>query len=325
MDIVCFAGASAIAPHVMRVLAARGHRVLRIEPGLLPGLRERAPNLWTLTPIELPFGGTELLSAPNAALIGRQIRRALDELRFEDVVSWCFVNSPLAGALGERRVVDHTPGEDRGLLLRADAVFCATERLRDAKSRFNANVHLVPNGADLDHFALACDPATPIAPELKGLPGPIIGWWGLAKEEIDAQLVRYVADAFSGGTVVALGECETSGARNVRALGSKPYEELPRFARGFDVALLPLSDRRANPPAALELLASGLPLVSAAALDSDGVAREIAAAVAAGPGPSPQRALRMSGQSWEARVREMEAILLGEHEQEPLRAAGSGR
>jgi hypothetical protein len=43
--------------------------------------------------------------------------------------------------------------------------------------------------------------------------------------------------------------------------------------------------------------------------DADGVVREIAAAIAAGPGPSEVRSALMLGEGWEARVAEMQEIV----------------
>jgi len=166
--------------------------------------------------------------------------------------------------------------------------------------------------------------------DLKGAPGPIIGFWGLIADWVDLQLIRHVADAFSGGTVVLIGNSTTDmksieGARNIRFLGRKPYADLPRYAKAFDVALMPFKVNEltlaSNPLKVREYLAAGLPVVSTAipeverlgvcriGKDADGVVREIAAAVAAGPGPSEVRAAQVRSEGWEARVGEMQEIV----------------
>src|SRR5207248_6916384 len=132
----------------------------------------------------------------------------------------------------------------RRLLNKADVVICSSQKLCDDKRQVNANTHLVQHGVDLDHFAKTCDPDLQIIDELKGLPSPVIGFWGLIADWVDLQLVRHVADAFSGGTVVLLGNCATDmkpldGAQNTRVLGRKRYADLPRYAKAFDVALMP--------------------------------------------------------------------------------------
>ena len=77
----------------------------------------------------------------------------------------------------------------------------------------------------------------------------------------------------------------------------------------------------ANPLKVREYLAAGLPVVSTAipeverlgicriGKDADGVVREIAAAIAAGPGPSEVRAAQMRSEGWEARVEDMQEIV----------------
>src|ERR1700682_5143153 len=154
--------------------------------------------------------------------------------------------------------------------------------------------------------------------------------WGLIADWVDLELVRHVANAFSGGTVVLLGNATTdlkplAGALNIRLLGRRAYADLPRYAKAFDVALMPFKLNEltlaANPLKVREYLAAGLPVVSTAipeverlgvcriGKDVDGVVREIAAAIAAGPGPSEVRAAQMRSEGWEARVRAMAGML----------------
>ena len=79
----------------------------------------------------------------------------------------------------------------------------------------------------------------------------------------------------------------------------------------------------ANPLKVREYLAAGLPVVSTPIPEverlgvcrigqgADGVVGEIAAAVAAGPGPSEVRAAQVLGEGWEGRVEEMARIVAG--------------
>jgi glycosyltransferase involved in cell wall biosynthesis len=147
---------------------------------------------------------------------------------------------------------------------------------------------------------------------------------------VDVELIRHVADAYSGGTVVLVGNSTADlkpleGARNIRVLGRKPYADLPRYAKAFDVALMPFRVNEltlaANPLKVREYLAAGLPVVSTAipeverlgvcriGKDADGVVREIASAIAAGSGPSEVRAAQVKSEGWEARVGEMQEIV----------------
>ncbi len=370
-DIVCFSndwdGDPLSKMHAMKILARDNRvlwvnsignrrptatrrdarRVLRKLAGAMQGIRQRHPNIWVLTPLAIPFYGSEMVRAANGALLQAQARRATQQLGFKEVISWSFLPSsaPVSGTLGEALVVYHCVDEfsafsdapageirelERRLLLASDVVICSSEKLRADKARVNPNAHLVQHGVDLDHFAKAFDPRTPIPDELKDAARPVIGFWGLIADWVDLELVRHVANAFSGGTVVLLGNATTDlkplhGALNICVLGHRPYADLPRYAKTFDVALMPFKLNEltlaSNPLKAREYLAAGLPVVSTAipeverlracriGRDADEIVREISAVIAAGGGPSEVRAAQVRGEGWEARVAEMQEIV----------------
>ncbi len=372
-DIVCFSndwdGDPLSKMHAMKILA-RDNRILWVNSignrrptasardlkrigkkiaGYTQGTVERYPNIHVMTPLAIPFYGSELVRAANGMLLKAQVKRAMDKLGFKNVISWSFLPSsaPVSGSLGEELVVYHcvdefsafsdAPGREikeleRRLLARADVVICSSQKLVDDKKLVNSNTHLVQHGVDLEHFMKATDESLPIADELKGLPGPIIGFWGLIADWVDLELIRHVADAFSGGSVVLVGSSTTdmsalSGAKNIHFLGRKKYADLPRFAKGFDVALMPFRMNEltlaANPLKVREYLAAGLPVVSTAlpeverlgicriGHDPDETVREISAAIAAGAGPTKARAEKVRGEGWEARVEDMARIVIG--------------
>ena len=370
-DIVCFSndwdGDPLSKMHAMKILA-RENRVLWVNSignrkptasakdlkrigkkltSAMQGIRQRHPNIWVLSPLAIPFYGSEMVRAANGALLRAQVNRAMDKLGFKDVISWSFLPSsaPVSGNLGEELVVYHCVDEfsafsdapaqqirelEQRLLRKADVVICSSEKLRLDKARTNLNAHLVQHGVDLEHFAKAFDPKTTIPDEVKHLPGPVIGFWGLIADWVDLRLIRHVADSFSGGSVVLLGSSTTDmspldGARNVHFLGRKPYADLPRYAKAFDVALMPFKVNEltlaSNPLKVREYLAAGLPVVSTRipeverlsvcriGQDFDSVVREISAAISAGPGPSEVRAAQVRSEGWEARVAEMQEIV----------------
>jgi len=372
-DIVCFSndwdGDPLSKMHAMKILA-RDNRILWVNSignrrptasardfkrigkkilGAAQGVVERHPNIHVMTPLAIPFYGSELVRSANGALLRAQVMHQMDKLKFKNAISWSFLPSsaPVSGTIGEDLVVYHCVDEfsafsdapgleirelERRLLAKADVVICSAQKLVDDKIKINSNTHLVQHGVDLEHFGKALDPATPIAEELKGAPGPIIGFWGLIADWVDLQLIRHVADAFSGGTVVLVGSSTTdmsplNGARNIRVLGRRPYSDLPKFAKAFDVALMPFRVNEltlnANPLKVREYLGAGLPVVSTAipeverltmcriGRDPDEIVKQISAAIAEGAGPSKARADKVRGEGWEARVEEMAKIVSG--------------
>jgi hypothetical protein len=104
---------------------------------------------------------------------------------------------------------------------------------------------------------------------------------------------------------------------NVHILGRQPYESLPTFCKGFDVAVIPFPisevTLNANPLKAREYLAAGLPVVSTAipeveVLGQCAIGRtptefidRLKDALKA-PGPDPTRSETMRTESWAARL-----------------------
>jgi glycosyltransferase involved in cell wall biosynthesis len=142
---------------------------------------------------------------------------------------------------------------------------------------------------------------------------------------VDVDLMAEVAKHFAGGSLVILGKITTDVSKlealpNVHILGRKPYESLPAYCKGFDVALNPFRVNEltlnANPLKVREYLAAGLPVVSTPIPEvevlglcriADGpeeTVREIEAALR-DPGPSRARSEAVRSESWEARLDEI--------------------
>jgi glycosyltransferase involved in cell wall biosynthesis len=269
-------------------------------------------------------------------------------LGFTRPINWVFnpAAAVIAGTLGEEAIVYYCVDEysafagvsgrsmaelEADLIARSRLVITSSRRLFDAKRRANPNTVLVRHGVDFEHFRRALDPATVVPAEIADLPRPVIGYFGLMSDDwVDLGLIERVARQFASGSIVMLGKVAmdvSSIARlpNVHLPGRKPYDTLPAYCKGFDVALIPFPvtevTLNANPLKAREYLAAGLPVVSTAipevealgglcriGADADAFVREVEAALAA-PGPCPARSEQMRGQSWESRVRRIELEL----------------
>jgi glycosyltransferase involved in cell wall biosynthesis len=214
--------------------------------------------------------------------------------RFERPVQWFYspMTAPvLLGAFDAQGVVYDCMDElanfrfaptdisarEQFLLARADVVFTGGYQLFESKSRSHGNVHFFGCGVDVDHFGRARGDGLAVSPVLEGLPGPLLGYFGVIDERLDYDLIAALAEAFPEATVVMAGplakvEREQLPAHaNIRWLGQRAYEELPSLVKGFDVCLMPfaLNDatRYINPTKTLEYLAAGKPVVSTAVAD----------------------------------------------------------
>jgi len=130
---------------------------------------------------------------------------------------------------------------------------------------------VVRHGVDFHHFRKALDPATVVPPEIASLPKPVIGFFGLIADWVDVELMAEIAKRYPAGTLVVVGKATTDTSvlkalPNVHLLGRNPYEQLPAYCKGFDIALNPFRINEltlnANPLKVREYLAAGLQVVS---------------------------------------------------------------
>jgi glycosyltransferase involved in cell wall biosynthesis len=223
------------------------------------------------------------------------------------------------------------------LIAKSDLVITCSSPLQRSKGALHPNTHLVRHGVEQELFATALDPALPLPADIARLPKPLFGFYGLVAEWVDLESMARVAEQWRQGSVVIVGEHNNANpagmARlralpNVHFLGRKPYKDLPAYCKAFDVALLPFVKNEltenANPLKLREYLAAGLPVVAtdipeAAALAERGVlladgadsfVAAVAQALAAGAGPDPARSAAMARESWDAKVADIETLLL---------------
>jgi glycosyltransferase involved in cell wall biosynthesis len=298
---------------------------------------------------QIPFRRLPLAGRLNERLGAWMTRRALARLGFERWLSWFVVPHPgaLAKRLGETLAVYYCiddyaafPGMDAAaiqaaddrLTARADVVFVASPALLEAKRALNRNVHHAPHGVDFELFAQASAPTFEAAPETRALARPVIGYFGVLGDWINYDLVTFLARARPQWTFLFVGFASADvgalrGLPNVVLAGAKPYEELPRWARAFDVAIYPnrltRQTRHANPLKIREYLATGKPVVSI----TTPVTVQFAGLISLADNPEAylaaieralaeesdeRRAARMNavaGLSWDARFRETVAVI----------------
>jgi glycosyltransferase involved in cell wall biosynthesis len=301
---------------------------------------EAEKNIFVLNPFAVPFYGT-LGQRANQWALRAQIRRAMRQLNFRDPINWIFnpAAAVVARQLNEEMLIYYCVDEyaafagvpsasiaamEKRLLDSADVVVVSAERLLQSKRQHRPDTLLIRHGVDVDHFRKALDSRTEIPEELRSLPRPIIGYFGLiAQDWVDVDLMVKVAKRFRQCSIVMLGKVTTDlsaleSLPNVHLLGRKPYASLPGYCRGFDVSLIPFPINEvtlnANPLKAREYLAAGLPVISTAipevqvlgdwcriGRDADEFCRQIEEALK-DPGPSRARSELVRNESWAARL-----------------------
>jgi glycosyltransferase involved in cell wall biosynthesis len=160
---------------------------------------------------------------------------------------------------------------EQQLLKIADVVFTGGNSLYQAKKEAHANVHACPSSIDKEHFQIArylvYEPS-----DQQGIPQPRLGFFGVIDERFDIELIKLSAQARPTwqfifiGPIIKIDPDILPKAENIHYLGSKPYNELPSYLGGWDIALLPFaineSTRYISPTKTPEYLAAGKPVIS---------------------------------------------------------------
>ena len=192
--------------------------------------------------------------------------------------------------------------------------------------------------ADTERFATALEEG-PADAAMAALPRPRIVFTGaVVATKLDLELLEGVARARPGWTIALVGPVGAGDPRtdisalerlpNIHLLGARPYAALPEVLRGADVALVPYAinelTRSVFPMKVYEYLAAGLPVVTTplpALTGTPGVvvAADGPATVAAveralaedGPAARRARSAAVHGNSWDARLDEIDSYLSG--------------
>lgn len=323
------------------------------------GVTKVSDRLWVMTPFVLPLPSSRLARRINRFLVALQLRWVLRRLPAQRQL-WSFTPdvADLLGKFGEKERVYYCvdefsafPGYDvetiRGLEKRmcesSDLVITTSGRLYETKRPLNPETTIyVPHGVLYERFAQAASPDYPEADDIRHLPRPRVGFFGLLHEWWDLDLMAEIAKRKPEWSFVFVGQADCDISRfqdvpNMHFVGRRAHEDLPAYCRSFDVAVIPhkLNEltRSMNPIKLLEYLAAGLPVVSsplpeAAAYSPDvccaqGVDEWVAALTAAIGDrniTSDRRRSRLaSGEDWSVRVATiLDALEESQHKRLPV-------
>jgi exopolysaccharide biosynthesis WecB/TagA/CpsF family protein len=224
---------------------------------------------------------------------------------------------------------------DDELTRRADLVLTSAQNLLLSRKDLNPHIHHIRHAADVRHFATALDPSLPIPADIASIPRPRIGVVGVHDERLDTAALEALSAADPAWQIVLVGpvvpgdvdEGHLRSLPNLHFLGGKTVAELPAYLKALDVALIPYKlnelTRNIFPLKLYEYLAAGLPVVAAALPelapygDSVSLASERAqypvlvrgALAADSAAARAARAAAVAGETWEARVEEMSALV----------------
>jgi glycosyltransferase involved in cell wall biosynthesis len=168
------------------------------------------------------------------------------------------------------------PEHEKLLLSRSHIVFTGGKSLFEAKLKLHANVYNFPSSVEHVHFRKALN-GIAVPEDIANLKGPVVGFYGVINERIDLALIDEVSSLNPGTSLVMIGPVEGLADKdlpkreNIHYLGMRPYECLPNYLKGFDIAMMPFALNDAtkfiSPTKTLEYMAAGKPIISTAIPD----------------------------------------------------------
>ncbi len=253
-------------------------------------------NLYTYSPLLLPFYKFGFIRLLNYKIMVFTLRRLIKKLALQNPILWSYIPNAIdfKGKLREKLLVYHCvdeiaanpliPGKvildlEKKMMAAADLTLVTSPELYAAKKPLAREIHYLPNVADVEHILKIQDPNLEIPADLEGIAQPRLGFVGaVSNYKLDFGLLKAIALARPTWSIVligAVGEGEKAAeisilreVPNIHLLGGRPYEQLPNYLKGFDVCLLPnkLNEYTRNmfPMKFFEYLASGRPVVSTA-------------------------------------------------------------
>lgn len=235
-------------------------------------------------PLVLPFYDNSIMRNFNKRHIRTVLLKKMKDLNFRDPV--LFPSNPLVsdivGTLGESSshylcVDDYShfvgtfkslPAIEKEILNKVDSVFSVADLLVRSRIPKSGRSYFLPQGVDVNHFKPA---ETPAPPDIASIKKPIVGFFGLVASWIDLKLIVKCAEKYPDYSFVIIGRplVDTSifsSAPNIKFLGEKPYQQLPRYAQEFNVGIIPFIINEltlaSNPLKLLEYYSMGIPVVS---------------------------------------------------------------
>ena len=156
----------------------------------------------------------------------------------------------------------------------ADIVLYSGRKLLAEATQGLDKSFLLEQAVDFSHWSQVSAGTLEIAPEIAHIPGPRLGYFGAVDPWlVDQELIKRAARERPEWQWIFIGNLargtELTGLPNVHFFKSVPYQDLPRYAAGFDVCVLPWVTEHAftsygSAIKVREYLATGKPVVIAA-------------------------------------------------------------
>lgn len=279
-----------LAPMKSKELVPRITRKLKSYAKLARSTEE---GITVVSPAIIPFFGTRAATIANRRLLTGQISGLARRRGLANPILWIAIPTAveIVGRLNESLVIYHVsdkydantmdhatdPAFIRSLHERAidaaDLIFYSSRKLLSEATRGLERSHLLEQAVDFDHWSKISGGGLRIAAEVEKIPRPRMGYFGAIEPWlVDQELIKQAARERSDWNWIFIGNksrgLEIESLPNVHFLPPVSYQDLPNYAAGFDVCVLPWSTdvpftSYGSAIKVREYLASGKPVVIA--------------------------------------------------------------
>src|ERR1043165_4941961 len=253
--------------------------------------RATPEGITVVSPAALPFFGSRASRAANRHLLSAQIGTLARSRGLKNPILWIAIPTAveMIGRMNESLVVyqvsdkydantmDHAtdPATIRKLHERAldsaDIILYSGRKLLAEATRAQERSYLLEQAVDFEHWSRVGSGELEVAAEVACIPRPRIGYFGAIEPWlVDQELIKRASVERPSWRWVFIGNrsrgLEIENLPNVHFLPPVKYDELPRYAAGFDVCVLPWETERAftsygSAIKVREYLATGKPVV----------------------------------------------------------------
>jgi glycosyltransferase involved in cell wall biosynthesis len=255
--------------------------------------RTTPEGITVVSPAALPFFGSRASRAANRHLLSAQVGALARSRGLKNPILWIAIPTAveMIGRMRESLVVyqvsdkydantmDHAtdPATIRRLheraLEAADIILYSGRKLLSEATRGQERSYLLEQAVDFEHWARVGYGELEVAAEVAKIPHPRIGYFGAIEPWlVDQELIKRASLERPLWHWVFIGNrsrgLEIEDLPNVHFLPPVKYDELPRYAAGFDVCVLPWETEQAftsygSAIKVREYLATGKPVVIA--------------------------------------------------------------
>jgi glycosyltransferase involved in cell wall biosynthesis len=286
--------------HLMRRFARAGNKVIFVNSismglapvrsgELLPRVKRKLKSyaklarttdegITVVSPAVVPFFGSAAAAATNRRLLTAQISSLAKRRGLTKPILWIAIPTAVevVGRLDESMVIYQVSDKydantmDHAIEA-ADLVFYSSRKLFDEATAGREKSHLLEQAVDFDHWSRLSEAEVVVTAAVAKIPNPRIGYFGAIEPWlIDQELIKKASREHTDWNWVFIGNksrgMEIEELPNVHFLPPVSYEELPHYAAGFDVCVLPWNTEvpftsYGSAIKVREYLASGKPVV----------------------------------------------------------------